>query len=244
MRRFAATLVDRLQATRLQLLDVYGHARDWSRAPPPGPGRWCPSRSRCSPSARTPPTRGRSSSSRARSEPLAFAPGPVHDALGRRRGEVPISISGDPDRPERLVHTVRAVGLATEAICAAEPGRVLSVRGPFGAPGRSSRLEGADVVIVAGGIGLAPLRPAILCAARAPRALRPARAALRRTRARPAALHRRARRLGGARPRGRWSPSTAPARSGSATSASSPAWSAAPGSIRRRHVRDGCAAPR
>ena len=56
-------------------------------------------------------------------------------------GEVPISISGDPDRPERLVHTVRAVGLATEAICAAEPGRVLGVRGPFGAAvaGRAGR---------------------------------------------------------------------------------------------------------
>ena len=77
-------------------------------------------------------------------------------------GEVPISISGDPDRPDRLVHTVRAVGLATEAICAAEPGRVLSARGPFGAPWPVEQAEGADVVIAAGGIGLAPLRPAIL----------------------------------------------------------------------------------
>ena len=77
-------------------------------------------------------------------------------------GEVPISISGDPDRPERLAHTVRAVGLATEAICAAEPGRVLAARGPFGRSWPVQELEGLDVVIAAGGIGLAPLRPAIV----------------------------------------------------------------------------------
>ena len=49
-------------------------------------------------------------------------------------GEVPISISGDPATAGTLVHTVRAVGLATEAICAGEPGDVLGVRGPFGVP--------------------------------------------------------------------------------------------------------------
>ena len=67
---------------------------------------------------------------------------------------------------ERLVHTVRAVGLATDAICAAEPGQVLSVRGPFGRPWPVEPAGGPDVMIAAGGIGLAPLRPAILCAAR------------------------------------------------------------------------------
>jgi NAD(P)H-flavin reductase len=77
-------------------------------------------------------------------------------------GEVPISISGDPDQPEVLVHTVREVGLATAAICASEPGRVLAARGPFGEPWPVEQADGADVVIAAGGIGLAPLRPAIL----------------------------------------------------------------------------------
>ena len=60
------------------------------------------------------------------------------------------------------MHTVRAVGLATAAICAAEPGSVLGVRGPFGRAWPVEEAEGADVVIAAGGIGLAPLRPAIL----------------------------------------------------------------------------------
>jgi NAD(P)H-flavin reductase len=77
-------------------------------------------------------------------------------------GEVPISICGDPARPERLVHTVRAVGLATEAVCATEQGSVLSVRGPFGSIWPVEHLEGADVVVAVGGIGLPPLRPAIL----------------------------------------------------------------------------------
>jgi len=94
--------------------------------------------------------------------PFAFAPGQFTMLSAAGSGEVPVSISGDPDEPERLVHTVRAVGLATEAICAAEPGRRLAVRGPFGEPWPVERAEGADVVIAAGGIGLAPLRPAIL----------------------------------------------------------------------------------
>ncbi|HTX46460.1 MAG TPA: FAD/NAD(P)-binding protein [Solirubrobacteraceae bacterium] len=95
-------------------------------------------------------------------DPLAFAPGQFTMLCAGGAGEVPISISGDPDRPERLTHTVRAVGLATAAICAAEPGSVLGVRGPFGAGWPVADAQGADVVIAAGGIGLAPLRPAIL----------------------------------------------------------------------------------
>ncbi len=93
---------------------------------------------------------------------LAFAPGQFTMLAVAGTGEVPISISGDPARPAPLVHTVRAVGLATQAICAAEPGAVLGVRGPFGRPWPVADAEGADVVVVAGGIGLAPLRPAIL----------------------------------------------------------------------------------
>ncbi len=94
--------------------------------------------------------------------PLEFQAGQFTMLGAAGCGEVPISISGDPDDPARLVHTVRAVGAATAAICACEPGRVLGVRGPFGRPWPVDDVEGADVVVVAGGIGLAPLRPAIL----------------------------------------------------------------------------------
>jgi NAD(P)H-flavin reductase len=94
--------------------------------------------------------------------PLAFAPGQFTMLSAFGTGEVPISISGDPDAEGPLVHTVRAVGLATEAICRASPGELLSVRGPFGCPWPVQEIAGADVLVIAGGIGLAPLRPAIL----------------------------------------------------------------------------------
>ncbi len=92
---------------------------------------------------------------------FTFSPGQFTMISAFGTGEVPISISGDPDRPGPLIHTVRAVGMATQAICDAKPGQRLSVRGPFGRPWPTEQLQGVDVVIVAGGIGLAPLRPAI-----------------------------------------------------------------------------------
>ncbi|MGO9218198.1 MAG: FAD/NAD(P)-binding protein [Streptosporangiaceae bacterium] len=78
-------------------------------------------------------------------------------------GEVAISVSGDPAaRDGRLVHTVRAVGAVTRALCAAPPGRVIGVRGPFGTTWDLPSAAGRDLIFVAGGVGLAPLRPALL----------------------------------------------------------------------------------
>ena len=83
-------------------------------------------------------------------------------------GEVPISISGDPGRPDTLRHTIRDVGSVSAVLAGASPGTVLGVRGPFGTGWEVGSGRGGDVVFVAGGIGLAPLRPAVLevCAAR------------------------------------------------------------------------------
>jgi anaerobic sulfite reductase subunit B len=78
-------------------------------------------------------------------------------------GEVPVSVSGF-HRGEVLVQTIRAVGAVTRALCAAAPGDMIGVRGPFGTDWRLSIADGRDVVIVAGGIGLAPLRPVVLTA--------------------------------------------------------------------------------
>jgi NAD(P)H-flavin reductase len=89
-----------------------------------------------------------------------FAPGQFAMLYAFGAGEAPISVSDAS--PRRLVHTVRAVGPTTRAICALEPGAQLGVRGPFGTSWPLTAAEGADVVVVAGGIGLAPLRPAIL----------------------------------------------------------------------------------
>jgi NAD(P)H-flavin reductase len=77
-------------------------------------------------------------------------------------GEVPVSICGDPTREGPLEHTVRSVGAVTAAICASRPGDSLAVRGPFGSSWPLDAAEGRDLVVVAGGIGLAPLRPALL----------------------------------------------------------------------------------
>lgn len=82
------------------------------------------------------------------------------DAFGV--GEVPISISGDPTRPGPLEHTIRDVGAVTHALITAPTGAVLGVRGPFGTSWDVADGMGGDVVLVAGGIGLAPLRPALL----------------------------------------------------------------------------------
>ena len=76
-------------------------------------------------------------------------------------GEVPISISGDPSKSQKLVHTIRAVGPVTKAMRAVRRGDALGVRGPFGSCWPLQEAAGKDVLIVAGGIGLAPLRPVV-----------------------------------------------------------------------------------
>ena len=75
-------------------------------------------------------------------------------------GEVPISISGRPSG-DLLEHTIRAAGPATTTLTDAPVGDVVGVRGPFGTEWEVERAHGGDLLIVAGGIGLAPLRLAI-----------------------------------------------------------------------------------
>nr|WP_231995755.1 FAD/NAD(P)-binding protein [Mycobacterium sp. 852002-51163_SCH5372311] len=78
-------------------------------------------------------------------------------------GEVAISISGDPTVTDgSITHTVRAVGAVSRALHDAQPGTVVGVRGPFGTSWGLSEAAGRDLVMVAGGVGLCPLRPAIL----------------------------------------------------------------------------------
>jgi anaerobic sulfite reductase subunit B len=76
-------------------------------------------------------------------------------------GEIPLSVSGGESG--LIHHTVREVGAVSRALCRAQIGTVLGVRGPYGA-GWPAPPDGADVVVVAGGIGLAPLRPVIRAA--------------------------------------------------------------------------------
>ncbi len=97
-------------------------------------------------------------------EELEFMPGQFTMLYAFGAGEVPISVSGDPRRPASLVHTVRTVGATTRAVCAAAKGDELGVRGPFGRGWPLAEAEGRDVVIVAGGVGLAPLRSVLYAA--------------------------------------------------------------------------------
>jgi len=92
---------------------------------------------------------------------LRFAAGQFNMLYAFGVGEVPISISGDPGKPTTLIHTTREVGMVTHAMRQLKPSDCLGVRGPFGVGWPVTEARGADVVIVAGGIGLAPLRPAL-----------------------------------------------------------------------------------
>jgi anaerobic sulfite reductase subunit B len=96
--------------------------------------------------------------------PLAgFQPGQFTMLYAFGVGEIPISVSGKPGLPS-LTQTIRAVGAVSDELCAAGVGNLLGVRGPFGTSWDEADAQGQDLLIVAGGIGLAPLRPAVLAA--------------------------------------------------------------------------------
>jgi NAD(P)H-flavin reductase len=94
---------------------------------------------------------------------VEFVPGQFNMLTAFGVGEAAISVSSSRREGGPLRHTVRGVGSVTLALCRAVPGDVIGVRGPFGTPwGVDDPLvSSGDVVVVAGGIGLAPLRGAI-----------------------------------------------------------------------------------
>jgi NAD(P)H-flavin reductase len=91
----------------------------------------------------------------------AFEPGQFSMLYVYGVGELPISISGDPAVRESLTYTIRSVGQVTYQLVTRQPGDFIGVRGPFGSSWPLKEARGKSVLIVAGGIGLAPLRPAI-----------------------------------------------------------------------------------
>lgn len=90
---------------------------------------------------------------------IEFRPGQFNMLYLYGAGEIPISISGDPADRSAVIHTTRAVGTVTKAMRNLRRGDMLGVRGPFGVPWPVERARGRDAIVVAGGIGLAPLRP-------------------------------------------------------------------------------------
>jgi len=88
-----------------------------------------------------------------------FAPGQFNMLSLFGVGEIPISISGPASETARIVHTIRDVGPVSGAIAALEEGAILGLRGPYGVAWPVAGATGRDIVVVAGGLGLAPVRP-------------------------------------------------------------------------------------
>ncbi|MFE6690965.1 FAD/NAD(P)-binding protein [Streptomyces sp. NPDC057743] len=105
-------------------------------------------------------------------EPVAaplppFAPGQFAMVYAFGVGDIPLSVSGLDG--SRLTHTVRAVGAVSRALHGLSPGATVGVRGPFGVGWGRFATEGGDLLVVAGGLGLAPLRPLVRAALATPR---------------------------------------------------------------------------
>lgn len=92
---------------------------------------------------------------------FGFAPGQFNMLTAFGVGEAAISVSGDPADAGRIIHTIRTVGPVSTALAALDPGEPIGLRGPFGRGWPMAPAEGRDVLVAAGGLGLAPLRPAL-----------------------------------------------------------------------------------
>lgn len=93
--------------------------------------------------------------------PAQFLPGQFNMLYIFGVGEIPISVSGHPGNDRALEHTIRAVGVVTRAMANLSIGEAIGVRGPFGSHWPLEKAQQRDLLIVAGGLGLAPLRSAI-----------------------------------------------------------------------------------
>ena len=90
-----------------------------------------------------------------------FVPGQFNMLYLPGVGESAISMSGDPDRNDSWIHTVRVAGNVTKTLASLSPGQTLGLRGPFGTGWPVDEQSDHDIIIVAGGLGIAPLRPLI-----------------------------------------------------------------------------------
>lgn len=91
---------------------------------------------------------------------MEFKPGQFNMMYAHANGEVPISICGRAEGPT-LLHTVNEVGPVSRALGRMEPGSIVGLRGPYGTSWPLESIEGGDVLLVAGGIGMASLRSEI-----------------------------------------------------------------------------------
>jgi len=92
---------------------------------------------------------------------FTYRPGQFMMVSLPHRGEAPISFSSTPTRPGTIELSVRLAGSLTAAMHALQAGDQVGLRGPYGRPFVMEDLQGRDLLVVAGGIGLAPLRSVI-----------------------------------------------------------------------------------
>ena len=90
---------------------------------------------------------------------FVFEPGQFNMIYAFGMGEIPVSISGGSR--DHFHHTVRNVGSISKALANLRPGMKIGIRGPYGSAWPLKICEGGDVIVAAGGIGLAPLRPVV-----------------------------------------------------------------------------------
>jgi NAD(P)H-flavin reductase len=95
------------------------------------------------------------------SGPMVFQPGQFNMLYVFGVGEIPISISGPKPGTKGMIHTIREIGTVTRALHQLKKDQTVGLRGPFGSAWPVAESKGQDIVIMAGGIGLAPLRPAL-----------------------------------------------------------------------------------
>ena len=93
--------------------------------------------------------------------PFVFEPGQFNMLYAFGMGESALSISSDPRKPKLVAHTIHRVGTVTSALSQLKHGDIVGLRGPFGSSWPMDKLKEHDVIIAAGGIGLAPLRPVL-----------------------------------------------------------------------------------
>ena len=92
---------------------------------------------------------------------FSFKPGQFNIVSVFGVGEAPFSITSDCEEREFFEHTIRRVGTLTGFLDGLKVGDIVGVRGPYGRGWPLEDAKGTDILIVAGGIGLAPLRPVI-----------------------------------------------------------------------------------
>jgi NAD(P)H-flavin reductase len=92
---------------------------------------------------------------------FSFLPGQFTMMYAFGIGEVPISISSRSSNTGSILQTIRRTGAVTNELGQLKSGAYVGIRGPYGTPWPMDQAEGRDLLIIGGGIGIAPLRPAI-----------------------------------------------------------------------------------